>query len=548
MSVQRTVFSSELTDYQDESRPSGVLEVALRSEKGRITQKVVCYRAWQGKIRDISEEVHASVDPAGLYLLTKDLSSAMAGIDSDPSEKKFGFHISVMSPGTESASFKGTFTSQKGDQPEQVFQWEGVFYCFRDTPLEVIRKGPPPIPADIEEFLQITPIVNIPDSNGNNKRIEQAQTWAKNIYRDLLLHSLSTHARGLFFKELGELGNKFANDNLHGAPLPDFLSSSGPYHFLRLTNMLHDNREFLYPTVTKLVCHELKSADWLQAKYRNSIKDNVEAWVDLICSPDSADVSHMLPSPVDNFLRSILNSLEGAFRNLRAQYQNSTARAYYAAYVTLRPQLLDYFPDAAGYYQKVKDVLLSPNYMEHFLPTLINTTDDQTGVMIPLATRLGMIRDKLGLLSYIASDGRDGRKDDIALILKTLADAANDTGLLREKLHDIDLLAEKLGVGGKFDEEMRLVDQISKLESAIRTVNLGFNPFASLGLALFKGSMRFAESQLVHYTFLMTEAKALGVYDWNDKDTVLDILGTVTNPLGTIAESIGFGPAPSSVM
>ena len=234
----------------------------------------------------------------------------------------------------------------------------------------------------------------------------------------MLLHSTNEKARNYFCKDLSDLGDDFVNRELHH-PLPQTLKDQAlknPY--LNLAKILADNKYLLELASWHHLCHSLKSASWLDREYRDSIRDKIEDFYTMLRCPakelDAAKARYGSGYPAARDVDI-----------LRSQYADAINRCYYAAYYSFKEEAWSNFlKDPWAFFCKVREVVQSDSYIEHWLPRLVSLQDAQGS--LSLQKRLGLLRDKLKFLETFGKIEKPNQEP--ANVDSVVAKLAKDVG------------------------------------------------------------------------------------------------------------------------
>lgn len=125
----------------------------------------------QGDIYDITDAVKivpgADDGTFGLNLT----ASSLQGPALSAADLGDGFDIHMKGFDGDHATFEGTI---------KKFPWKGTYVGFSKIPFQTVRDGRKEIPADVQAFFKISPILS---TNGN--AIDQARQWTGDIFQDV---------------------------------------------------------------------------------------------------------------------------------------------------------------------------------------------------------------------------------------------------------------------------------------------------------------------------------------------------------------------------
>ena len=241
-------------------------------------------------------------------------------------------------------------------------------------------------------------------------------------------------AKRLFYhNDIPKLGSKFRKGDYSEVPLPIVVGKGGP-RWLRLQNILDDNERLFELASMHFLCRDLSRADWLENEYRSQLPDKVDQFFKLVGAPPNTSSTDL-----QTYKNSYGNGLTAVqeCESLRKMYANAIKRCYYFAYICFDdrwPSIIHSAHDES--FDEIEEVLLSDNYKEHWLPTLIGIPDE-AGTM-PFKEQMAMLTEKLALLTYHLQEheGLSSMQSEVDDIVKNLTEAAQRTGLLRDNLID----------------------------------------------------------------------------------------------------------------
>ncbi|GME29235.1 hypothetical protein BDZ91DRAFT_768780 [Neofusicoccum parvum] len=327
----------------------------------------------------------------------------------------------VASFDTDGAEFTGTLT-QHDVTPPKTRPWQGFFLTHRDTPLTVIQNGRKPLPPDVKAFIDVSPLA----SSGEN----EVQSWADSLFLDLMIHGLPQKPIGLLFSgNVGEVGSRFAAEKIHDT-LPSVLQTAAG-NYLNPKQILADNQQLFYFGGLHVLVKSLRSSDnWFDKEFRDECQDKVEPFFNMVACPTdaSADTVNGLKNAYGSGLKAAQE-----LDTLRPQYRDAVKRCYDTAYTCLRPILAETLskPD---FLNDILSILRSPQYIEHWLPTLVQLSS--TPESIPIVGQLAMLFDKLEFLAVTEakSNGQSINLQPVHDVISLLTTAAQQTGLVRNSM------------------------------------------------------------------------------------------------------------------
>ncbi|ETS78626.1 hypothetical protein PFICI_10688 [Pestalotiopsis fici W106-1] len=478
----RTVFGTSTAADTQHPKIFGAVEVGLRFENGKISDLQVLYRALDGAIFDITSSIELSFPPSGNP--TAELTLKRKRPSETPA---IGFTITVSRlTQKDEASFSGTLERDTGTLP-----WNGRFVAFRSSPLSVIQKGLKPIDSMVQSFLDMSPLL---DLGGRKEAEDGVQTWAAVIFKEMLQNATPQRAKDLFNMDSGEIGSVFVEKYYSGDHLPQMLKKTTTYcRYLALQNIYDDNFAMFQMASWHHLVHWLKSVDWLEREFVNSIRDKISVYYDMLRCPDSE---------LDKWKNEYGSGFPAAQNatNLRKQYTDAIQRCYFAAYYCFSEDNWDDFMEKPRvFYQQVREVLLSDSWLEHWLPRLINLKDNRGE--LPVHKRLGLLRDKLKLLGIVGQSLSPGEPAaDVDAVIERLAKAAGETGIVSiATMITPDSKSIPLSANEIFSEEGK------------RDINREIAFPMEGGLSF---TAEDVESRATH-AFLRDDATPLGLYDWH---------------------------------
>lgn len=404
--MTRTVFKTLIESNTSHAKVFSAIEVGVHFENNTVSRKEILYRTLEGSVYDITKDVSIIDSRSGLIHLTKQASNI---------EPMIGFDIVFTNIQNENASFDGTLIRENIH-----ISWKGSYVAFRNTPIAVIQAGLQPIDEDVENFLELSPLINVDD---HPEAVDMAEQWSASIYQEMLLHSTSSRARNWFYKKLGILGDDFASNKLQHT-LPRALTVESPgTAYLHLVKILADNTRLLELAAWHHLCHSLKSAAWLSREFQDSINDKIVDFYAMLRCP-----SNELDAAKQRYGSGFPAATEVSA--LRLQYTNTINRCYHAAYYCYKQEAWDMFlKEPVRFSNKCQDVIQGDPYIEHHLPRWVRLQDMKGS--LSFQRRLGLLRDKMMFLAIIGQerDSTHAMLDTDASISK-LAKAVGEMGIV----------------------------------------------------------------------------------------------------------------------
>ncbi|KAF4447049.1 hypothetical protein F53441_9348 [Fusarium austroafricanum] len=494
----RSIFATDISDPSDGSNFEfyGALEVGF-DERSSPNKIQVVFRTLEGVPFDISELVSFNKGES-------DENLEVSMIQGSGDLPLSSFTIKITSLKRSSSRFKGSI-SERGDKSPRI--WLGHYVGFTKSPIEVIRKGPRQIPQHVKTFLDITP--HRFDSNG--ERWDYAHEWSGDLLHEMLLNSLPTSSRQLFFKDLPPLG-----DSLRRHLNSELPAASHKTNYFDIPTIFKVNEHTHEVVAVHLLFHELKSAEWFPEECRAYIIDKFNDLFNLLKCSD-AEIDNMRIKYGEYLPASQVTGM------LREEFMDSVMRTYHVAYMNLEAErweeVLGKQPDATSVLNDVIKVLQSDYYKQHILPRFINSPSDAHGLSV--SQHIALMADKMHLLRHLGDDKVN--ESQVKEVVLELLNAASLTGIARQSLIEVPNLLTKGNQDAHLDAK-RLMNEMMKSNFSI-SINGSLPEMTNLQKKI-RGdfSVKFTypdgeSSQTIHNILILdTGGHGLYKYEWPRPD------------------------------
>ncbi|KAF2851723.1 hypothetical protein T440DRAFT_507139 [Plenodomus tracheiphilus IPT5] len=158
--------------------------------------------------------------------------------------------------------------------------------------------------------------------------------------------------------------------------------------------------------------------------YQNGIRDPDDGLRNVISRSQSYSAEAQFQNLIGAYRLAPHFDVVGSVRD----YREALRRCYFAEYVNRCTEWDTVLNDPASKWPLITNYLLSDQFLEHWLPTLIDTVENR--LAINLRTSLSILSDKLYFL-LMAKTGQIPDMGEVQKIIQKLATSANQTGLVR---------------------------------------------------------------------------------------------------------------------
>ncbi|KAJ4343247.1 hypothetical protein N0V87_000469 [Didymella glomerata] len=318
-------------------------------------------------------------------------------------EPKVSFEIWVEKLGTEAASFKGSLRKDSGEARE----WRGSFVYYRDTPLDVIRAGPQDMPPKAK-----TSSISIPGRSEEMLIMQSLPDEAKDILYQNNIRNPDEDVRGTIARS--QDFPEAVKWRIHPRSIFEQYGRS-------------DQTSILHLIAIHVMVRDIEQQNWLNFAQKTRLR---------VLTGQLFDLLHYKGNDLGT---EEFNNLCRAYGPMRRdprravwEYRNVLRQCYFSEYVE-RASKWDSIPkDPSASWTEIRQYLMSDEYLEHWLPTIIDSAENQ--LEVSLKNNMEILGDKLYFLQSAAQTGEMPGTGEAEQVVQKLLTSALQTGLVHDTM------------------------------------------------------------------------------------------------------------------